>query len=97
MIFDAGTTTVSTAGGEQQISNTSNRVRWLKAKALAANSGIVYIGVSDITATNGYELSAGNEIELNFADAGGTILLSTVYVDAATNGDKVCWAVILDG
>jgi hypothetical protein len=97
MIFDAGTTTISTAGSEQQISNTNNRVRWLKAKALAANSGIVYIGVSDITATNGYELSAGNEIELNFADAGGTILWSTVYVDAATNGDKVCWAVILDG
>ena len=97
MIFDAGTTTVSTAGTEQQISNTNNRVRWLKAKALAANGGIVYIGVSDITATNGYELSAGNEIELNFADAGGTILWSTVYVDAATNGDKVCWAVILDG
>ena len=97
MIFDAGTTTVSTAGTEQQISNTNNRVRWLKLKALAANSGIVYIGVSDITATNGYELSAGNEIELNFADAGGTILWSTVYVDAATNGDKVCWAVILDG
>ena len=97
MIFDAGTTTVSTAGTEQQISNTNNRVRWLKAKALAANSGIVYIGVSDITATNGYELSAGNEIELNFADVGGTILWSTVYVDAATNGDKVCWAVILDG
>ena len=97
MIFDAGTTTVSTAGTEQQISNTSNRVLYLKAKALAANSGLVYIGVSDITATNGYELSAGNEIELNFADVGGTILLSTVYVDAATNGDKVCWAVILDG
>jgi len=97
MIFDAGTTTVSTAGTEQQISNTNNRVRWLKAKALAANSGIVYIGVSDITATNGYELSAGNEIELNFADTGGTILWSAVYVDAATNGDKVCWAVILDG
>ena len=97
MIFDAGTTTIATAGTEQQISNTNNRVRWLKAKALAANSGIVYIGVSDITATNGYELSAGNEIELNFADAGGTILWSTVYVDAATNGDKVCWAVILDG
>ena len=97
MIFDAGTTTVSTAGTEQQISNTNNRVRWLKAKALAANSGIVYIGVSDITATNGYELSAGNEIELNFADVGGTILWSTVYVDAATNGDKVCWVVILAG
>ena len=97
MIFDAGTTTVSTAGTEQQISNTPNRVLWLKAKALAANSGIAYLGVSDISATNGYELSAGNEIELNFADVGGTIAFSTVYVDAASSGDKVCWAVVLEG
>lgn len=97
MIFDAGTTTISTAGTEQRISNTTNRVLWLKAKALAANSGITYLGVSDVAATNGYELSAGNEIEIDFKAAGGTIAFSTIYVDSATNGDKVCWAVILDG
>ena len=97
MILDAGTTTVSTAGTEQQLSNTANRVLWLKAKALAANSGIAYLGVSDVTATNGYELSAGNEIEINFKEVGGTIAFSSVYVDVATNGDKVCWAVILEG
>jgi predicted amino acid racemase len=97
MIMDIGTTTVSTAGTEQQLSNTSNRVLWIKAKALAANSGIVYLGVSDVTATNGYELSAGNEIEINFAEAGGSIAFSTIYVDAATNGDKLCWTVILNG
>ena len=55
MIFDAGTTTVSTAGTEVQISNTTNKVRWIKVKALAANSGKVYLGVSDVSATNGYE------------------------------------------
>jgi len=97
MILDAGTTTISTAGTEQQISNTPNRVRWIKIKALAANSGITYVGVSDVTATNGYELSSGNEIEINFADVGGTVAFSTIYVDSASNGDKVCWAVILDG
>tara|TARA_R110002020_G_scaffold298438_7_gene514267 strand:- start:244 stop:537 length:294 start_codon:yes stop_codon:yes gene_type:complete len=97
MIFDIGTTTVSTAGTEVQISNTTNRVRYIKVKALAANSGITYLGVSDVTATNGYELSAGNEIEIDFATSGGTVAFSTFYVDAATNGDKVCWAVILDG
>ena len=97
MIFDIGTTTVSTAGTEVQISNTANRVRYIKVKALAANSGITYLGVSDVTATNGYELSAGNEIDINFAQSGGTVAFSTFYVDAATNGDKVCWAVILDG
>jgi hypothetical protein len=97
MILDVGTTTVSTAGTEQQLSNTTNRVLWLKAKALAANSGIAYLGVSDVTATNGYELSAGNEIEINFKDAGGTVAFSSLYVDVATNGDKVCWAVVLEG
>jgi predicted amino acid racemase len=97
MILDAGTTTVSTAGTEQQISNTANRVLWIKAKALAANSGIAYLGVSDVTSTNGYELSAGNEIEINFKDVGGTVAFSSIYVDVATNGDKVCWAVILEG
>ena len=97
MILDAGTTTVSTAGTEQQISNTTNRVLWIKAKALAANSGIAYIGVSDITATNGYELSAGNEVELNFRELGGSVAFSSIYVDTATNGDKVCWLVILEG
>ena len=97
MILDAGTTTVTTAGTEVQISNTTNRVRKIQAKALAANSGITYLGVSDVSATNGYELSAGNTITLDFADAGGTIEFSTIYVDAATNGDKVCWTVILDG
>ena len=50
-----------------------------------------------MSATNGYELSAGNTIEINFADVGGTIAFSSIYVDAATNGDKVSWAVILDG
>ena len=97
MILDVGTTTVSTAGTEQQIHNTNSRVLWLKAKALAANNGIAYLGVSDITATNGYELSAGNEIEINFREVGGSVLASTIYVDVATNGDKVCWAVILEG
>ena len=97
MILDAGTTTVGTAGTEQQLSNTANRVLWLKAKALAANSGITYLGVSDVSATNGYELSADNEIEIDFKATVGTVAFSSIYVDAASSGDKVCWVVVLDG
>ena len=97
MIFDAGTTTVSTSGTEQQLSNTTNRVRWIKVKALAGNSGMIYLGVSDVSASNGYELDSTNTIEINFAEAGGTIPFSALYVDAASTNDKVCWNVILDG
>jgi hypothetical protein len=94
---DSGTTTISTAGTEVQISNTTNRVRWIKVKALAANSNKVYFGVSDVSATNGYELSAGNEIVLDLIGAGGTVAFSVFYLDAAVDGDKVCWWVFLDG
>ena len=97
MILDAGTTIVSSAGTAVQLANVANRVLWIKAKALAANSGISYLGVSDVSATNGYELSAGNEIEISFRELGGSIAFSSVYVNAASSGDKVAWAVVLDG
>ncbi len=97
MIIDSGTTTVSTSGGEQKLSNTTSRVRWIKVKALAANSGIVYFGDSGVTTTNGYELSAGNSLEINFADVGGSVTFNTLYVDAATNGDKLSWIALVDG
>ena len=97
MIFDAGTTTVATAGTEVQISNTTNRVRWIQVKALAANSGIAYLGVSDVSATNGYELSGGNTLEIDFGAQGGSVPFSTFYVDVASSGDKLAWSVILDG
>ena len=98
MILVNSTATVSTAGTEVQLSNTNRKVRWIKVKALAANSGKVYLGIAgSITASLGYELSAGNELEINFAELGGTIVLSTLWADAATNGDKLAWVAVVDG
>ena len=98
MILVNSTATVSTAGTEVQLSNTTSRVLWIKVKALAANSGIAYLGIAgSITSALGYELSAGNEIEINFAELGGTIVFSTLWADAATNGDKLAWIAVLDG
>ena len=97
MIPDTGITTVSTSGTAVQISNTPNRVLKITVKALAANSGIVYFGESDVSTTNGWGLSAGNEFEENYRELGGSEAFSSIYVDVATNGDKVCWLVVLDG
>ena len=98
MILVNSTATVSTAGTEVQLSNTNRKVRWIKVKALAANSGIAYLGIAgSITSALGYELSAGNEIEINFAELGGTIVFSTLWADAATNGDKLAWVAVVDG
>jgi len=97
MRVDVGIVTVSSAGTAVQAINVTNRVKWVKFKALAGNSGLAYVGVSDVAAALGYELSAGNEIELNFGEFGGSVPASVFYADAATNGDKVCWTMILEG
>jgi hypothetical protein len=97
MRVDAGVATVTSAGTAVQVLNATNRIKFLKFKALAGNSGLAYVGVSDVSASIGYELSAGNEIELNFGEFGGSVPANVLYADAATNGDKVCWVMILEG
>jgi len=97
MIIQSGMTTVSTSGTEQRLSNTPNRVLWLKLKAPTGNSGTMLVGDSSVTPTSGYELSAGNSLEIDLRTTAGSLIFNTVYVDTTTNGDKLSWIVILDG
>ena len=97
MRVDAGVTTVTSAGTAVQVLNATNRIKYLKFKALAGNSGLAYVGLSDVSASIGYELSAGNESDLNFGEFGGSVPANVFYADAATNSDKVCWMMILEG
>tara|TARA_Y100000310_G_C20069765_1_gene528815 strand:+ start:144 stop:437 length:294 start_codon:yes stop_codon:yes gene_type:complete len=97
MRLDAGIITVSSAGTRVQASDATNRVKFAKFKALAGNSGLAYVGVSDVASSLGYELSAGNEIEFNFGEFGGSVPANVFYGDAATNSDKICWIMILEG
>ena len=89
-----GQATVTTAGTAVQLSTTSTIARRLKVKALAGNTGNVYVGDSDVSSTTGWELDGGEEIifDDNTSVPRGSekeFDLSTTYVDAATNGDKV--------
>ena len=97
MRVDTGIITVSSAGTGVQANNVTNRVKHIKIKALAGNSGLAYVGISDVASTTGYELSAGNEVEMNFGEFGGSVPANVFYADAATNNDKVCWVMILEG
>ena len=97
MRVDAGVTTVTSAGTAVQVLNATNRIKFLKFKALAGNSGLAYVGESDVSASNGFELSAGNTKTYNFGEFGGSVQANVWYVDAATNNDKVCWSMILEG
>ena len=91
-------TNVSSAGTAVQLNNATNRVKYIKVKALAGNSGLAYVGSSDVSASaNSYELSATNEIELDFGQFGGSVPASVFYADTASNNDKVCWTMVLEG
>ena len=82
---DSGQITVATAGTAVQGPETGGlRVA---IKALAGNTGIVYMGndaAGDVTSANGFELSAGEEVIVQKS-------LNAYWFDAATSGDKLCW------
>lgn len=86
----SGQTTVAAAGTAVALHATATG-RAVVVRALAGNAGKVFVGndgVGDVTSANGFELSAGEQTPpILLADG----KLSSLYVDAATNGDKVCW------
>ena len=97
MRLQTGVITVATAGTAVVADNTANRVYEITFKALAGNSGLVYIGTSTVSASAGFELSAGQEKVLLFKNFGGSIPLNLFYANAATDNDKVAWVAILEG
>lgn len=97
MRFDGGFTDVTTAGTRVQISNTRDRVLWIRFQAPSGNTGLTFVGRSDVSSTNGYVLGAtgGVDAVLEIDFRPGSEILSAFYVDAASDGDDVSWAVIL--
>jgi len=88
MAARSGQTTVAAAGtavvlGTQAINGP------IAVRALSTNSGLVYVGndgAGDVTASNGFELNKEDVIVFNFIGD-----LNNLWVDSASNGDKVCW------
>lgn len=77
--------TVASAGTRVQLSSVSTGIHTVVIKALAANSGKIYVGNSAVSSSNGFELSAGEGITITVNN------LNIVYIDAGTSGDKVCY------
>jgi hypothetical protein len=94
MRFDTGTTDVPSAGTSVQISNTTDRILWIRVSARTGISGALYFGRSDVASTNGYELSANDYLEIDFRP--GSEAFSAFYADTSANGNDLDWAVILE-
>lgn len=84
----SGQTTVPTAGtavalGTQIIAGA------LLVKALASNTGLVYVGNDgshNVTSANGYPLAAGDQVIFEHVAQ-----LSNIRVNAAVNNEGVAW------
>lgn len=98
MRFDTGITDVPTSGTAVQVENIADGVLWIKFTAPATNSGVTYVGLSDVSSTNGYPLGSSGGVdatlELNFGAHDGSVKMSDFYLDSATNGDDVARMVI---
>lgn len=86
----SGQTTVTTAGTEV-ILNANQPCRSVIIKALAANTGIMYVGNAGdntVSSSTGYPLSKDDYVVLEVLNLNG------IYVDASVNGEKVAWIVL---
>lgn len=83
----SGQIKVTTAGTEVQGTNIplDNGVF---IKALAANTGLVFVGNNGsgaVSSSTGFELAAGEVILVPVAN------LNEIWIDSAVNGEGVCW------
>jgi len=86
-----GQKTVSVAGSAEALgSQTINAA--LLIKALDTNTDVVVVGndgAGDVTLSNGMRLEPGDCIVMEFVGN-----LSALMVDAAVNGEGVCWVAL---
>lgn len=80
-----GQTSVTTPGTAVALAATQALLSGLTVKARAANTGLVFVGASDVSSANGFELAAGEQLFIEVGD------VATVFVDAAVGGEGVAW------
>ena len=93
LTLKSGVKNVATAGTELPLVTASTHCKGFKITAKAANSGVVYLGDSTVSSSNGFQLAAGASVTLqdlypNIND-GVFVDLANIYVDAANNNDGV--------
>lgn len=102
-----GQKTVATAGTQLPLTAAKTIAKGLKITALAGNAGVVYIGDANVDSTTGIQLAAGASLDVGAALAGlsqggdnpkePAVDLNAIFVDAATNGDKVSFVYWTEG
>jgi len=81
----AGQKAVAAAGTDEALAASQALASGVTVKALAANTGNVYVGPEGVAAATGYVLAAGESVFIEVDD------LAAVWLDAAVNGEGVSY------
>lgn len=84
--------TIDTAGTREAVSADALPVSAVVVQAPSTNSGNIFVGDSTVSSSKGLALAAGESITITSSLVNGTheeLILSDIYVDTATNGNKV--------
>jgi len=79
-----GSTTITTAGNKVILSE-STPLKSVTIKALVTNTGIIYVGGVNVSSSNGFQLSAGETVNLDIDD------VNKIYLDSSVNSEGVTW------
>lgn len=80
-----GKKTVTTAGTRVTLASSQAILSGVTIKALAANTGTIYVGDGSVTSTTGYALAPGDSVFMEIAN------LATVNLDSSVNGEGVTY------
>lgn len=83
-IVGNGKKTVTTAGTRVQLAS-STATKSITVRALAANTGLIYIGTSAVSSANGFQLSKDDSVSVDLDN------LSKLWIDSSVNGEGVTY------
>lgn len=82
-----GKTTVTTHGTRVVLAS-AQAITSVTVKALAANTGTIYVGGVTVASTNGFALAKSESVSMDILD------LSTLYIDSSVDGEGVTYLAI---
>jgi len=81
-----GQTTVTTAGTEVTLGASQALTQGCWIKALAANTGFIYVGLNPVSASTGYQLDNNEQAFFAIDDR------ADIFIDSSVNGESASYA-----
>ena len=84
--------TVTTAGTRERLTTSNKAVASVVLQAESSNTGVVYVGDSQVSASNGIALNASNTIAFTNDDLGSSdakISMKDIWLDVSVSTDGV--------